>query len=54
MAVNGFLMIIDVLLCYSEAPLHLTDPGSNRGVKFKVVEKIPNKCVERRNGDFDW
>ena len=50
---------VPAVLCGDEyghhgAPLHLTDPGSHRGVKFKVVEKIPNKCVERRNGDFDW
>ena len=47
-------MIMAVLLCYSEAALQLIDPGSDRGVILEVVEKIPDKCVERRNGDLDW
>ena len=42
------------LLGNSEASLILIDPGSNRGVIFEIVKKIPNKCVERRNGDFYW
>ena len=42
------------LLGNSEASLILIDPGSDRRVIFEVVKKIPNKCVERRNSDFNW
>ena len=47
-------LIIAFLLGHSEASLTLIDPGSDGGVIFEVVEKIANKCVERRDGDFDW